>query len=105
MLVTSTRYSPGQWNSASRTRLPWLDRIRELDPEIGVPVVHITKGRSLNELGRYHEAVEWFDRAIEIDPDEAEAYENKGNSLEVPCYSTPRGRGKTSIGEIQSERK
>jgi tetratricopeptide (TPR) repeat protein len=39
------------------------------------------KGASLNDRGRYEEALTYFDEAIQFDPRDASAYNNKGYSL------------------------
>jgi tetratricopeptide (TPR) repeat protein len=39
------------------------------------------KGRILNELKKFNEAIELFDKAIEINPKYSKAFSNKGNSL------------------------
>jgi len=39
------------------------------------------KGVSLAQLGKYEEAIKYYDKAIEIKPDFANAWFNKGNSL------------------------
>jgi tetratricopeptide (TPR) repeat protein len=39
------------------------------------------KGTALDQLGRYEEAVECFDKVLEINPKDAEALNNKGSSL------------------------
>lgn len=36
---------------------------------------------ALDGLGRYNEAVEYSDKALEIDPKNASAFNNKGNAL------------------------
>jgi tetratricopeptide (TPR) repeat protein len=36
------------------------------------------KGNSLIKLGEYNEAIECFDKAIRIDPNYADAWDNKG---------------------------
>ena len=41
----------------------------------------INKGSALIQLGKYDEAVLAYDRAIEIDPQYAEAWNNKGDAL------------------------
>jgi tetratricopeptide (TPR) repeat protein len=42
---------------------------------------YINKGHLLNKMGRYKEALEALNRAIEIDPDDSAAHNNRGNSL------------------------
>jgi tetratricopeptide (TPR) repeat protein len=39
------------------------------------------QGYDLNELNKFHEAIQCFDKAIEIDPQFSKAYFNKGTSL------------------------
>jgi tetratricopeptide (TPR) repeat protein len=41
----------------------------------------LDKGAALFSLGRYEEAIEYFDRAIELDPNNAKAWDNKGSAL------------------------
>ena len=41
----------------------------------------INKGKALYELGRPEEAIECFDKAIELDPKKASAWYNKGTAL------------------------
>jgi tetratricopeptide (TPR) repeat protein len=40
------------------------------------------KGWALNELGRYQEAIPYFDRALAIDPDYVHALNNKRLALD-----------------------
>ena len=40
------------------------------------------KGISLDNLGKYNEAIEYYDKALEIDPENAEALNNKGVALD-----------------------
>ena len=40
-----------------------------------------SKGFALYELGRYEEAIECYDKAIELDPDYADAWKHKGDAL------------------------
>ena len=40
------------------------------------------KGLALNSLGKYQEAIEWYDRALKIDPNYVEASNNKDVALE-----------------------
>jgi tetratricopeptide (TPR) repeat protein len=52
------------------------------------------KGSSLHDLGRYSEALSCYDKAINIDPDDAMSWYNKGNTLKhlgrldeaISCY-------------------
>ena len=37
-------------------------------------------GSAYNDLGNYRQAIDDFDRAIEINPDNAEAYNNRGRA-------------------------
>ena len=54
----------------------------------------ISKGNALKKLGRYAEAMEYYDKALEIDPKHALAWHNKGDALyalgryeeAVDCY-------------------
>ena len=39
------------------------------------------KGTALNKLGKHTEAIECFDKVLEIDPKYVEAWNNKGISL------------------------
>ena len=39
------------------------------------------KGLALNSLGKYDEAIKCYDKAIEIDPDDADTWNNKGLAL------------------------
>jgi tetratricopeptide (TPR) repeat protein len=39
------------------------------------------KGSALNNLGKYKEAIEYYDKALEIDPKFALTLYNKGNAL------------------------
>ena len=36
------------------------------------------KGLALDNLGRYEEAIKYYDKAIELDPNNADAWYNKG---------------------------
>jgi tetratricopeptide (TPR) repeat protein len=45
------------------------------------PVYHFIEGRALAGLKRYDEAIKAFDEAIELKPDYAKAYNNKGITL------------------------
>ena len=38
----------------------------------------MTKGCALGEQEKHHEAIEYFDKALKIKPDDAEALINKG---------------------------
>jgi tetratricopeptide (TPR) repeat protein len=40
-----------------------------------------TKGLALNNLGKYNEAIEYYDKALQIDPKHADALYNKGLAL------------------------
>jgi tetratricopeptide (TPR) repeat protein len=40
-----------------------------------------TKGLALNNLGKYNEAIEYYDKALQIDPKHAYPWNNKGNAL------------------------
>jgi len=59
----------------------------------------VIKGFSLGTLGKYQEAIECYDRAIEINPRYAEAWSNKGNALSglgrheeaIECYDRALG--------------
>ncbi|MEM2900606.1 MAG: tetratricopeptide repeat protein, partial [Thermoplasmata archaeon] len=52
------------------------------------------KGTALYNLERYEEALECYDKAIELKPDSEEAWNNKGNTLRklgknkeaIDCY-------------------
>ena len=39
------------------------------------------KGKSLDELGRYDEAIKCYDKAIELEPDDFVAHHKKGLAL------------------------
>ena len=39
------------------------------------------KGLALNNLGKYEEAIEWYDKALKIDPNDVNALNNKGKAL------------------------
>src|SRR5436853_129877 len=41
----------------------------------------LNKGISLDDLGRYSEAIECYDKCLEIDKNHKEAWNNKGNTL------------------------
>ena len=43
---------------------------------------NISEGLALYELGKYKEAIQCYDKAIDIDPDDADAYYNKGCALD-----------------------
>jgi tetratricopeptide (TPR) repeat protein len=53
------------------------------DPKVKQRVAraYYNKGNALGELGKPEEALEAFDKAIELDPKFAQAYYNKGNAL------------------------
>ena len=39
------------------------------------------KGLALKNLGKYQEAIEWYDKALKIDPNDIYALNNKGLAL------------------------
>ena len=39
------------------------------------------KGLALGNLGKYQEAIEWYDKALKIDPNYVDALNNKGIAL------------------------
>ena len=41
------------------------------------------KGNALFVLGKYDAAIEWYDRALEIEPENVDALDNKGVALFV----------------------
>ncbi|WP_218461046.1 tetratricopeptide repeat protein [Rickettsia sp. TH2014] len=45
--------------------------------------IHFQSGNALDNLKRYEEAIQAFDKAIELKPDDAVAYYNKGNALNI----------------------
>ena len=53
-----------------------LDRATDLSPNHSF--AHVTKGISLQALGRHREAVACLDEAIRLDPTNAYAYGTKG---------------------------
>ena len=40
------------------------------------------KGNSLGNLGKYEEAISWYDKALEVDPKNVDALYNKGVALD-----------------------
>ena len=42
---------------------------------------HYNRGVALGELTRFEEALQSYDRAIQLEPDFAEAYSNRGIAL------------------------
>ena len=52
-----------------------------MDRILGMLMQLIKKANALYELGRYEEAIEDFDRALAIDPNNISALSNKGLSL------------------------
>jgi tetratricopeptide (TPR) repeat protein len=54
----------------------------EYDKNTALAVAHYTHGVSLDNLGRYEEAIASYDRAIEIDPNHSNAHNNRGVSLD-----------------------
>ena len=41
----------------------------------------ITKAQALSTIEKYAEAIECYDKALEINPQNADAYYNKGSSI------------------------
>ena len=44
-------------------------------------LIHVDKGLEFQKLGKYDEAMECYDKALEIDPRNIVAYMNKGSTL------------------------
>ena len=52
-----------------------------------MPIAHAsTKALSLASLGRFDDAIKCYDRALELNPDDADTYINKGTVLEKLGY-------------------
>ena len=54
-------------------------RVATLKPDTGSFKGWLIKGRALTKLGKFDEALKAFEKAIEIDPKYALAWNNKGN--------------------------
>ena len=46
-------------------------------------VLCITKDVALENLGKYGEAIEWYDKALEINPNHINSLSNKGLALTI----------------------
>jgi serine/threonine protein kinase len=65
-----------------------------VDEEFSAEDVWTIKGNSLHDLGKYEEGITCFDKALEINPEDAKAWINKGVSLHdlgkyeeaITCY-------------------
>jgi tetratricopeptide (TPR) repeat protein len=57
-----------------------LSNVTQPDPELAR--VWFNKGRDLDDLGKYEEAIEAYDEAIRLNPNYAKAWFNKGLSLD-----------------------
>lgn len=53
-----------------------MDRALQIDPNN--VATWIQEGLALNGLGKYNEAIQWFDKVLQIDPNLANAWYNKG---------------------------
>ena len=72
-------FNPSKWMKDIAT-----DKKENLEFEINATYDDwISKGMSLANLGKYDQAIQHFDKAIEIDPDEHLAWVGKGRILEV----------------------
>ena len=64
--------------------------------------MHIYKGLSLAELGRHAEAIDCYDRGLEIDPKDHFAYSNKGISLDMLGRHDEAKKCFEEVGRIRS---
>ena len=51
-----------------------------VSPDTALAKYWCDKGCALNSQGKYDEAIEAYDEAIRLDPDSAEAWNNKGDA-------------------------
>lgn len=62
-----------------------ISRFSEEDVPILTPseaaVQHIEKGKALSKVGKYEEAIQAYDKAIKLDPDDAVTWNDKGCAL------------------------
>ena len=67
-----------------KTEKAWNAYLRSRSGTFKIPIVDMqeayAKAKSLHNLGRYQEAIRWFDKALEILP-KAETWSGKGSSL------------------------
>ena len=57
--------------------------------------IYLNKGEALAQLKRYQEAIESYNKTIELNPNDSDAYLNKGNALDdikrykeaIDCYN------------------
>jgi len=62
----------------------WYNKAFNLDP--GDLKGMICRGLELSELGRYEEAIDCYNKALEINPEYKEAWVNKGKVLAIDTY-------------------
>ena len=62
------------------------------------------KGNTLYHLGKYNQAIGYYDKVLAIDPNHVKALNNKGNSLAIDpkYYSALRIKG-TALGKLKDK--
>jgi tetratricopeptide (TPR) repeat protein len=75
LLSLATRHYLYQWQTSER----FIQYMLSLAPDS--PELHVNMGSYYRQQKQYHQALDWFTKAIELKPRYAEAYCNRGN-----CY-------------------